>query len=68
MKKTKHKITEFAKRYICGFIIGGFLFGTISIYATTYFPSNNTTYDNSKSGMNSNNVQDALDEVYNTCK
>ena len=33
----------------------------------TYFPSNQTTYDNSISGLQSENVQDAIDELYNTC-
>ena len=62
------KIKEFTKRYLTGFIIGGFLFGTISVYAVTYFPSSSTTYDHNVSGMSSTNVQDALDELYNTCK
>ena len=62
------KIKEFTKRYLTGFVIGSVLFGTISVYAVTYFPSNQTTYDHSVSGMTSTNVQDALDELYNGCK
>ena len=41
--------------------------GTISVYAVTYFPSKDTTYDNSNSGLESTNVQGAIDELYNTC-
>ena len=44
------------------------IFGTIGVSATTYFPSNNITYDNTESGITSTNVQGAIDELYNTCK
>ena len=50
------------------FIFGGLLFSTVSVYAITYFPSNQVTYDNSSSKLNSTNVQGAIDELYNTCK
>ena len=63
----KQKIKEFSKKYLLGFIIGSILFGTLGVYAVTYFPGLNTTYDNSESGMTSTNVQDALDELYNVC-
>ena len=63
----KQKIKEFSKKYLVGFIIGSILFGTLGVYAVTYFPGLNTTYDNSDSGMTSTNVQDALDELYNAC-
>ena len=63
----KQKIKEFSKKYLLGFIIGSILFGTLGVYAVTYFPGLNTTYDNSESGMASTNVQDALDELYNVC-
>ena len=63
----KQKIKEFSKKYLLGFIIGSILFGTLGVYAVTYFPGLNTTYDNSDSGMTSTNVQDALDELYNVC-
>ena len=63
----KQKIKEFSKKYLVGFIIGSILFGTLGVYAVTYFPGLNTTYDNSASGMTSTNVQDALDELYNVC-
>ena len=63
----KQKIKEFSKKYLVGFIIGSILFGTLGVYAVTYFPGLNTTYDNSNSGMTSTNVQDALDELYSVC-
>ncbi len=63
----KQKIKEFSKKYLVGFIIGSILFGTLGVYAVTYFPGLNTTYDNSDSGMTSTNVQDALDELYGVC-
>ena len=63
----KQKIKEFSKKYLVGFIIGSILFGTLGVYAVTYFPGLNTTYDNSDSGMTSTNVQDALDELYSVC-
>ena len=63
----KQKIKEFSKKYLVGFIIGSILFGTLGVYAVTYFPGLNTTYDNSDSGMTSTNVQDAVDELYNVC-
>lgn len=49
------------------FIFGGLLFSTVSVYAVTYFPSNQVTYDNSSSKLSSTNVQGAIDELYNTC-
>ena len=63
----KQKIKEFSKKYLVGFIIGSILFGTLGVYAVTYFPGLNTTYDNSDSGLTSTNVQDAVDELYNVC-
>ena len=61
------KIKEFSKKYLIGFFIGLILFTVVGVYATTYFPSNQTTYDNSVSGLNATNVQTAIDELYNTC-
>ena len=34
----KQKIKEFSKKYLVGFIIGSILFGTLGVYAVTYFP------------------------------
>ena len=66
--KPKMKINKHIKINLIIFTISILAFGIIKIYAATYFPSSSTTYDNSKSGMKSNNVQNALDELYNVCK
>ena len=61
------KIKEFSKKYLIGFILGLISAGAVIAYAETYFPSNQTTYDNSASGMQATNVQDAIDELYGVC-
>ena len=61
------KIKEFSKSYLVGLILGIIVSGTIGVIAATYFPSNQTTYDNSESGLQSTNVQDAIDELYGVC-
>ena len=65
--KMKKKIKEFAKQYLIGFIIGVITSLSISVIASTYFPSNQTTYDNSVGALQSTNVQDAIDELYGVC-
>ena len=62
------KIKNFFKKNILGIIIGGLIFGTAGVYAATYFPSYNVTYDNTESGLSSTDVQGAIDELYNECK
>ena len=59
MKKLKEN-----KKVIFAFILGVLLTGTTSVLAVTYYASKDVTYDNSKSGMISENVQDAIDELY----
>ena len=61
------KIKEFSKKYLIGFFIGLILFTVVSVSAATYFPSNQTTYNNGTTGMSATNVQGAIDELYNTC-
>ena len=61
------KMKEFMKSYTLGFVISILLCGTVGVYAATYIESNLITYDNKDSGMNSDNVQTAIDELYNTC-
>ena len=61
------KFKGFAKKYLIGFVIGIIVSGGISVIAATYFPSNQTTYDNTNSGLSSTNVQGAIDELYNVC-
>ena len=50
------------------FLLGIFACGAVGVYAQTYFPSNNVTYENKNSGLESTNVQGAIDELYNTCQ
>ena len=51
--------------FLC--ILTALITGTVSVYAVTYFPSNQVTYDNKTSGLKSSDVQGAIDELYNTC-
>ena len=62
------KIKSLLNNKIFVFILGGLLFSVVSVYAVTYFPSNQVTYDNSSSKLNSTNVQGAIDELYKTCQ
>ena len=52
--------------FLC--VITAITFGTIGVSAATYFASSQVTYNNTESGLNSNNVQGAIDELYNACK
>ena len=63
----KEKTKEFLKKNLIGFILGVVSAGTIIVYAETYFPSNDVTYDNKESGLTSTNVQGAIDELYGVC-
>ena len=63
----KEKVKEFLISYLPGFITSLIVCGGVSVLAMTYFPSNQTTYDNKTSGLNSTNVQGAIDELYNVC-
>ena len=58
---------EKVKKNIIGFIIGVITAFSISVIAATYFPSNQTTYDNTNTELQSTNVQDAIDELYGVC-
>lgn len=55
------------KEIIIGTVIGIILCSIVGVCAVTYFPSNQTTYDNKASSLNATNVQDAIDELYNQC-
>ena len=63
----KDKIKKLFKSRIFLCILTALLTGTVSVYAVTYFPSNQVTYDNKTSGLKSSDVQGAIDELYNTC-
>ena len=64
----KEKIKKFLNSKLFIFIITAIVFSTIGVSASTLFPSNDVTYDNSVSGLNSNNFQAAIDELYKMCK
>ena len=66
MKKS-NKIIQKIKNNIPGFITGILMCSLVGVAAATVFPSNSVTYDNKESGLNANNVQTAIDELYNTC-
>lgn len=61
------KVKKIFKNRILIFILGGLIFGTVGVYAATYFPSNNVMYDNKESGLTSTDVQGAIDELYVKC-
>ena len=63
----KKKLIKIFNNKIFVFVLGGFVFGVVSVCAITYFPSNQVTYDNSSSKLKSTNVQGAIDELYTTC-
>ena len=50
---------EKMKKIILGFILGGILFGTIGVLASTTISSNNVTYQNKT-------VSSTLDELYSS--
>ena len=64
----KEKTKQFLKKYLIGFILGVVSAGVVIVYAETYFPSNDVTYDNTESGLTSTNVQGAIDELYTVQK
>ncbi len=64
----KHKIKkEYIKTNLIGFIIAGIIVSGVVVYAAVTFPSNEVSYSNTESGLNSNNVQGAIDELYKIC-
>ena len=63
----KSKIKKFINSKLFIFIITALVFSTIGVSAATYFPSNEVTYDNTESGLESTDVQGAIDELYGVC-
>ena len=55
------------KRILSLFLVSILVVGNVSVAAATYFPSNQVTYDNTASGLESTNVQGAIDELYGVC-
>ena len=60
----KKKIKKILKSKIFVFALIALFFGTVGVYAATYFPSVDVTYDNKESGLVSTDVQGAIDELY----
>ena len=63
----KEKVKKIIFGYLPGFVLGVITAISISVIAATYFPSNDVTYDNKESGLESQNVQGAIDELYGIC-
>ncbi len=57
------KIIKKNYKIILGIIIGGIISG-VGVYAATMISSSNISYDNSKSGLTSTNLNGAIDELY----
>ena len=51
------------KSLLCGIVLGLVLAGT-GVYAAIMYQSSDVGYDNSNSGLTSQNVKDAIDELY----
>ena len=63
----KERIKKVVFEYLPGFVLGVITAISISVIAATYFPSKDVTYDNTASGLESTNVQGAIDELYGVC-
>ena len=61
------KIKKIIFGYLPGFVLGVITAISISVIAATYFPSGDVTYDNTASGLESTDVQGAIDELYGIC-
>ena len=63
----KEKKNKYIKTNIIGFVIAMVIVSGFAVYAAVTFPSKDVTYENGTSGLESNNVQGAIDELYKTC-
>ena len=63
----KEKFRKVFKNSIFIFVLGVLVSGVVGVCAVTYFPSGDVTYDNTESGLESTNVQGAIDELYSAC-
>ena len=63
----KEKKNKYIKTNIIGFVIAMVIVSGFAVYAAVTFPSKDVTYENGTSGLESNNVQGAIDEIYNIC-
>ena len=60
----RERIKKMVKNRLFIFVLGLFVCGTAGVYAATYFPSADVTYNNEESGLVSTDVQGAIDELY----
>ncbi len=65
--KITNKKSKIFKIKIFYFTLGILVCSLVGVSAATYFESNAVTYDNTESGLNSTDVQGAIDELYNEC-
>ncbi len=63
----KEKMKYYLKKNLISFVIGLILFGSLGAYAIVTFQSKDVSYENKSSGLSSNNVQGAIDELYEEC-
>ena len=63
----KEKMKYYVRKNIISFVIGLILFGSLGVYAIVTFQSKDVSYENKSSGLSSNNVQGAIDELYEEC-
>ncbi len=63
VKKEVKKRLKRNYKLVLGIIIGGIISG-VGAYAATTISSSNISYDNSKSGLTSTNLNGAIDELY----
>lgn len=61
------KIKKIFKNRLFIFVATALFFSMVGVSAATYFPSYDVTYDNTESGLESTDVQGAIDELYNVC-
>ena len=61
------KIKYYVRKNLISFVIGLILFGSLGAYAIVTFQSKDVSYENKSSGLSSNNVQGAIDELYEEC-
>ena len=57
----------YLKKNLISFFIGLLIFGSVGVYAVVNFYSKDVKYENKTSGLSSNNVQGAIDELYEAC-
>lgn len=63
----KNKLKKIINSKLFVFLVTALIFSSAGVYAATYFPSIDVTYDNKTSGLASTDVQGAIDELYKTC-